>query len=263
MPAIWGAAASAFGSFLQYQGQSNTNAANREIAGENRDWQQYMANTAHRREVKDLIAAGLNPMLSVSKGGMGAATPNPPIATMQNPYSHSAEAARQAQLVAAQVRKLDSETELTETENQIRKLDILDPDWQAKGIVPEAKTFQQRLQTGQAQVAFGTANNLIEQWYAAKEARDKVLAEIKETLARAANLDADTINKRVQTILLKYDVPGARNYAKHQEEYEKYNVNVKPFIHDAGELSSAASRARQMFRPDFQPQNRTPFRRTR
>lgn len=41
-------------------------------AQKNREWQEKMSNTAHQREIKDLVAAGLNPVLS-SNGG--ASTP--------------------------------------------------------------------------------------------------------------------------------------------------------------------------------------------
>lgn len=41
-------------------------------AAKNRKWQELMSNTAHQREIKDLQAAGLNPVLSAS-GGNGAA----------------------------------------------------------------------------------------------------------------------------------------------------------------------------------------------
>lgn len=47
---------------------------NKALADQNRNWQERMANSAHQREIADLKAAGLNPVLSVT-GGQGANTP--------------------------------------------------------------------------------------------------------------------------------------------------------------------------------------------
>lgn len=49
--------------------QSAANSAfNAEQSQLNRDWQEYMSGTAHQREVNDLIAAGINPVLSANSG---------------------------------------------------------------------------------------------------------------------------------------------------------------------------------------------------
>lgn len=45
---------------------------NAQEAAKSRSWQEFMSNTAHQREIRDLKAAGLNPVLS-AMGGNGAA----------------------------------------------------------------------------------------------------------------------------------------------------------------------------------------------
>ena len=59
---------------MEFQERSQQKAMdyNAAEAAKNRDWQKMMSDTAHQREVRDLIAAGLNPVLSVARGN-GAA----------------------------------------------------------------------------------------------------------------------------------------------------------------------------------------------
>lgn len=54
-------------------GGIDSNEASAKQASKNRDFQEYMSNTAHTREVQDLRSAGLNPILSAH--GTGASTP--------------------------------------------------------------------------------------------------------------------------------------------------------------------------------------------
>lgn len=70
-------------------------------------FQERMSSTAHQREVKDMIAAGINPALSVM-GGHGATSPVGTSFTPENPVRGIAGTILQSQLQQAQTRQINA-----------------------------------------------------------------------------------------------------------------------------------------------------------
>jgi hypothetical protein len=103
-----GAAMGAVGSYL---GGQSANKANQQMAQQQMAFQSDMSGTAYQRSTKDLIAAGLNPMLAYTQGG--ASTPQGATATMENVVGNATNSAFQSAQMAQAVRNQQAQIQLT------------------------------------------------------------------------------------------------------------------------------------------------------
>lgn len=200
---------------LSYQGVRETNAANKDmqaaannanevLARENREWQERMANTAHKRQVADLRAAGLNPILSAT-GGSGAASPS------SAPATHNA--ARMENALGAGV------SSALQSMNLHKELEMADSQKALNASAVQTQATQQSLNASNAAVARETALNKMQEYRIGElneksksmsnEAQEAGLAALKEQAqadlkrARVDNKMAtfDAVQKRVDNAL--------------------------------------------------------------
>lgn len=106
-----GSALSLGGGVLDYMGQKDANQTNRSIAREQMAFQERMSNTAHQRQVTDLRAAGLNPVLAA--GGGGASSPAGAGAVVQSTLEGLGSSAKELPRLAAELESIKAETSRT------------------------------------------------------------------------------------------------------------------------------------------------------
>lgn len=111
-PIVAGALIGTAGQFL---GATNANSANADQARNQMAFQERMSSTAHQREVADLRAAGLNPILSANSG---ASTPNGAQANIQNAAEGLGASAREIGMISSQKAAIQAQIGLAEAQRR-------------------------------------------------------------------------------------------------------------------------------------------------
>lgn len=112
----------------QFLGQDAAHKANRTnimLARENRDWMEMMSNTAMQRHMKDLEAAGINPMYGLGTGA-GASTPVGQSARVEPTYRPGNMDLKitDTLLAAANAKQLAATTRLTNAEAALKEAQV-------------------------------------------------------------------------------------------------------------------------------------------
>nr|UXQ88064.1 MAG: DNA pilot protein [Microvirus sp.] len=116
---------------LGMSGAKSQNKQNALQAQKNRDFQERMSSTSHQREVTDLRAAGLNPILSASKG---ASSPGGAQAQMTNELEPMANSAKDIAMQSAQLKLIEAQTAKTGNESKILGKQALINDYITTGL---------------------------------------------------------------------------------------------------------------------------------
>ena len=200
------------GGALSYVGGKEQNVASAEAAQRQMDFQREASDTSYQRQVSDLKAAGINPML-VSKLG-GASTPAGAMPQFVNPAAMAAQAYSSAQSSGAAAQQAQTSENLSQP--QIANVEAMTA--KIKEEIKNVPLEGDRLREA-AYMLWNQAKLLGSQNWNQKEIEQQIIATVQKL-------------KR-ETQLLDFSIEAMKNFdnlGKNVEQLKPIIDLVKPFI---------------------------------
>lgn len=224
----WPVVSDVFSGVMGAFGQQSTNEENRAASQAQMDFQERMSSTAHQREVKDLIAAGLNPILSANRG---ASSPAGSTYIAQNPYMAGMSASMgssQAGLNRAHSALANRQAETEEAETEIRQVAAQQAKWVNANF---ERLLRARIMSAENEAGIGEVGSL------GHSKVEAAKAEIVHLFKSGRLLDQEVAQRAVETVLLKHEIPKAKAFS---EYFSSVVGQASPYVKDSSEVVSNA-----------------------
>lgn len=240
------------GAGLSFLGQNETNQQNVNLSREQMAFQERMSSTAYQRAVKDMQAAGLNPMLAYSQGG--ASSPVGSMPQVQNSLGAAVSSA------AASAGILQSLQSIDQSKAQAGLLRAEAAEVLARTLEPDDYSARNNAEIrnlgSQVELRGRQGDTEYERRFLVNKQFDEVVAHTRLNNALAlvreleGTVDADTMGAKIarirnEAVSSGLKVPKERAYAEYFEGLGKYH----PYLEGGIEALKGVAAAKDILRP--------------